>query len=199
MYALSEDQNTNITRWLNVCLRSFELLFLASHFKNGWGQRLRSDQLQFEHKWTDNMSHQRQCTHSSYSTSRSRGAIGAGVQAHPQKFWFVKNSSKFAENLGKMGPSVLWFQNMAFNISRKTHKDLFLEVLSKKGLRDLWPLWINFVGKVPQNVIGKFGKFGQISFTPPKICLLLNLCTSTDFKTKTGWCSDTNETESHLE
>jgi len=26
-----------------------------------------------------------------------------------------------------------------------------------------------FAGKVPQNVTGKFGKFEQISFAPPKI------------------------------
>ena len=123
-------------------------------------------------------------THSSYSTSSGIG----------DKSFHLSNSCKITENLDKMW-SNLWFQKMAPNIFRKTHEDLFLQVLPKKGLHDLWPLWRNFVGKVPQNVTGKFW---QISFAPPKICLLLNRCTSTDFQTKTGWCSDTKETESHV-
>jgi len=61
-------------------------------------------------------------------------------------------------------------------MSRKTLEDLFWGVLPKRGHHDLWPLWRNFVGKVPKNVTGKFGKFGQKSFAPPKICMLLNLC-----------------------
>jgi len=83
-----------------------------------------------------------------------------------------------------MWPNIVSFQKVAPNISRKTHEDLFLDVLPKKCLHDLLPLWRNFLGKVPQNVTGKFGKFRQISFAPLKNCLLLNLCTSSDFQTK---------------
>jgi len=56
--------------------------------------------LQFEHKWTDKLSHYRKNTCSCYNTSRG---IGREVLAHTQKFWFVENPSKIAENLGKNG------------------------------------------------------------------------------------------------
>jgi len=75
----------------------------------------------------------------------------------------------------------------------------FLDVIPKKGIHDLWSLWRNFVGNVPQSFSGKFGKIRSKIFCTPKNLLLLNLCTSTDFQTKSGWCLDTKETESHFD
>jgi len=89
-------------------------------------------------------------------------------------------------------------KQMAPNTSRKIHEDLFWrsyqnkvfmisdlcgEILSAKSYKTLRASLENS-GKYP---------------LPPKICSLLNLSTSTDFQTKTGWCSDTKETESHFE
>jgi len=88
------------------------------------------------------------------------GGWGAGVQTHPQKFWFVENPAKIPENvgkksenlgkiaenpnkipkhlgkilenLGKMAPNVVWLQKMAPKVCRKTNEDHFLEVTPQK-------------------------------------------------------------------
>jgi len=50
-----------------------------------------------------------------------------------------------------------------------------LEVTSKKSLHDLCGR--KFIGKSPTTTFrASLGKFGQKSFAPPKICLLLYLC-----------------------
>jgi len=58
--------------------------------------------------------------------------------------------------------------------AEKQMKTFFLEVTPKKGLHDLCGR--KFVGKSrPATFWASLGKFGQKSFAPPKICLLLHL------------------------
>jgi len=74
---------------------------------------------------------------------------------------------KIAGNLGKMWLSVVSFQKMVLNISRKTHEDLFLESYQK---RSSWSLTFveKFCRQSPTKHTGKFGTFGRIFFAPPK-------------------------------
>jgi len=73
--------------------------------------------------------------------------------------------SKIPENPGKIAP----------NVCRKTNEDLCLELTHKKGLHDLCGR--KFVGKSCRKMFrASLRKFGQKSFAPPKICLLLRLC-----------------------
>jgi len=66
---------------------------------------------------------------------------------------------------------------MMTNVCRKTHGELFLEVTSEKGLHDLCG-GRKFVGKGHTKTFrASFGKFGQKSCPPRKICLLLHLWT----------------------
>jgi len=116
-----------------------------------------------------------------------------GVQAHPQKVlicwkswpnpWkccqnsenlgkipenpnkIPKYLSKIPENLGKMVPNVVWLQKMAPNVCRKTSEDHLLGGHTTK-----------MVGKsCTTTFLASLGKFGQKSFAPPRICLLLHL------------------------
>jgi len=52
------------------------------------------------------------------------GSVGSGVQAHPQKFWFVENPGKIRGNLGKIpkDPGKI-----------PEYLDKFLESLGKNG------------------------------------------------------------------
>jgi len=78
------------------------------------------------------------------------------------------------------------------------HMKTFLELIPKKVFMIFDLCGRNFVGKYHKTFQASLGKFWQKSFAPLEICLLLNLCTSTDFQTKTGWHPDTKETENHL-
>jgi len=83
-----------------------------------------------------------------------------GVQAHPQKLWFVENPRKISENVGKnseifgkipenpnkirkylskihknlgeMAPNFVWLQKISPKIFRKTSEDHFLGVTQQK-------------------------------------------------------------------
>jgi len=111
----------------------------------------------------------------------------AGMQAHSQKFWFVKNLDKFPENPGKipkylgqiqakMAPSVVCLQKMVPNLCRNTKEDVFGGTPKK--------VFMIFVGEnlqanVAQQLFGQvWGKSGKdhLQFAPPKICLLLHVC-----------------------
>jgi len=63
---------------------------------------------------------------------------------------------------------------MAPNVDRKTHKHLFLEVISKKGFHDLCGR--KFVAKSRKKTLrASLGKFGQKSLASPKIFQVLHL------------------------
>jgi len=74
----------------------------------------------------------------------------------------------------QMAPNVVLLQEMAPNVCRKTHEDLFLEVTPKNG-----PLWEKSCWQKSHKKTFRqsLEKFGQKSFSPPKICLLVRLCT----------------------
>jgi len=62
-----------------------------------------------------------------------------GVQAQPQKLWFVENPGKIPKNMGKFSENrtekatnVVWFQKIAPIVCRKTREGLFLEIIPKK-------------------------------------------------------------------
>jgi len=57
------------------------------------------------------------------------------IQTNSLNFW--AKSWKSRQNPGKMVPNVVWLEQMAPNICRKTHEDLFLKITSRKGLHDL--------------------------------------------------------------
>jgi len=94
----------------------------------------------------------------------------AGVQAHPQKFWFV-------ENPGKNGAQrFLILKNCAQRLQKNTSRPFLLsEVIPKKGLHDLRRR--QFVGKTRTKTFwASLRKFGRKSFAPPaKFCLLPHL------------------------
>ena len=101
----------------------------------------------------------------------------AGMQAHPQKFWFVENRSKIVENLGKNGGKCCLISKMAPNISRKTHEDLFLDVIPEKGLHDIWSLWGNFVGKAHTTFEQVWENSGKNPSHPQKFASPKPMCT----------------------
>jgi len=94
----------------------------------------------------------------------------------PKSFDLVKirvkslNLGKLPASTGKNGAQVLRFQkNGAQRVQNLLHEDLF-GGHPKNGRHEKI-----FVHEVVQ----KSGKFGQKSFAPPKICLLLHLCSLT--------------------
>jgi len=97
------------------------------------------------------------------------------VQAHPQKFPFVKNLGKIPENPGKNDTQhCLTLKNGAQHL-QKTNEDLFSEVTPKKDLHDFCGK--KFAGKShATNFWASLGKFRIKSFAPSKISLLLHLC-----------------------
>ena len=107
-----------------------------------------------------------------------------GVQAHPLKFWFVKNPGKIPKNLGKtpeylgkirvkMAPNFV-FKKRHPTFAEKHVKTVSLEVTPKKGIHVL--CWRKFVGETRTNTFRtRLGKFGPNSFAHPKISLLLHL------------------------
>jgi len=96
-------------------------------------------------------------------------ALSLKIWAKSLKIW-----AKSLKIRAKMAPNVVWLQKMAPNVCRKTQDDLLGEVTPKKGLHDL-------CGKIfgrksrTKSFQKHLGKFGQKSFAPPKICLLLHL------------------------
>ena len=75
-------------------------------------------------------------------------------------------TGKIPENLGKWAPNVVWLQNMAPKVCRKTSEDHFLGGHTAKT-----------VGKsCTVTFLVNLGKFGQISLAPLRICLLLHIC-----------------------
>jgi len=71
-----------------------------------------------------------------------------------------------------MTPSVVWFKKMLPNVCRKTHEDLFFGGHIKKVF--MFFVWRKFLGKSRTKTFrANLGKFGQKSFAPPKIWLLL--------------------------
>jgi len=111
-------------------------------------------------------------------------AVVQEVQAHPQKFWFGENPGKIRGNLGKICESLreipenmgknnaqhgLIWKKLAPNVRRITWKS-FLEVVPKKCLNEK-----NICRKSDQKIFRwSLGKYGQKSFAPLKICLLLH-------------------------
>ena len=90
-----------------------------------------------------------------------------GLQAHPQKFWFVENLGKSPENPGKSrAQHCLTSKNGAQGLHKNTWGP-FLEVTPKRGRHDLCGR--KLVGKTwPKNLLGKFGEIRAKSFAPPK-------------------------------
>jgi len=86
----------------------------------------------------------------------------AGVQAHPQQFWFVKNSKKILENLGKI------LENPGKNGAQRLQKNTrpVFGGTPKYGLHHLCGR--KFAGKSRTKYFsGKFGKIrAKILFTP---------------------------------
>jgi len=65
-----------------------------------------------------------------------------------------------------MAPNVLWFEEMDPNMC-----------FSLKKLRPIWSSWENIRTKSDPIIFrARWRKFGQKSFAPPKVCLLLHLC-----------------------
>ena len=111
---------------------------------------------------------------------------GAGVQAHPQKFWFVENFGKIPENLGKplkilakslkdrekslkirakMARNVVWLQKMAPNVWRQTQLRPLFGGNTKN--RTSWSLWEKICGqKAHKNVSSKFVEIRVKTFAP---------------------------------
>jgi len=122
-----------------------------------------------------------------------RGGV-QGVQAHPQKFWFVQNLGKIpetfgkiSENLGKIPENPNKIPKYLGKIPENLGKNGTQRCLtSKNGDQSLQKSrWRPFFGGHSTKMVGKsctttfwasLGKFGQKSFAPPKICLLLHLC-----------------------
>jgi len=129
----------------------------------------------------------------------TNGVGGVGVQAHPQKLWFVENPDQIPENAGKIRPNVGKIyehvckipeilgklpEHTASNGAQRclilinwrptwgeSHEDLFLEVI---------PEMICVGGNThtkscPKSFRQCLGKFEQKYLAPPKICLLLHL------------------------
>jgi len=101
------------------------------------------------------------------------------VFRHPQKFWFVENPGKILENLGKIpenpgkngGQHCLISKNSAQRLQRNTWRPFFGGRTKK---RSSWSLWEKCRQKLHKKTFrSSLGKFGQKSFAPPKICLLL--------------------------
>jgi len=63
-----------------------------------------------------------------------------------------------------MVPNIIWLQIWHPMFAEKPVKTIILEVTPKNGRQN-----------VHDKFLRKFGKFGQKSFAPPKICLLLHL------------------------
>ena len=102
------------------------------------------------------------------------GGGGAGVQAHPQKSWFVKYLGKIPETPGKSDAQLCLTWKHGAQRLRKKYMKLFFAGCTKKGLHDLCGR--KYVGKSrPKTFRASLGKFEQKSFAPPKICLLLQL------------------------
>jgi len=77
------------------------------------------------------------------------------------------HQNKIPEIRAKMARNVVGFEKMAPNFCRKTHEDLFLEVISKKGLHDL--CWRIFAGKSRTKTFrASLGKFGRNPSQPQK-------------------------------
>jgi len=104
-----------------------------------------------------------------------------GVQAQPQKFWFVKNFCKTSENLGKIpeNPGKSCDQRcltskMAPNVCRKAQLRPFFGGHTIN--RSSCSLWDKICGqKAHKNFSGKLGEIGAKILRTPKICLLLHL------------------------
>ena len=123
---------------------------------------------------------------------------GCRAQAHPQRSWFGKNPWKISENsekikgnLGKicknlckslkifanspniqakMVPKVLWFE-------KKMAPKITLRHFSLKVIQN--SVFMQCTKDSPNYFRASFGKFGQKSFAPPKMCVLLHLCVHT--------------------
>jgi len=78
---------------------------------------------------------------------------------------------KSEQNRGKFGqiwcPMLFDFKILHPTFPEK-HMKTFLDVIPQKDLHDLWSLWRNFVGKVPENFSGKFGKIRAKILRTPK-------------------------------
>ena len=103
--------------------------------------------------------------------------VGGGVQAHPQKFWFVENPGKIYENLGKVPENLgkngaqlcltsnWWRPTLGGEKQRKA----FLEVTPKK-ICSSWSLWKKICRQMPHNNFsGKFREIRAKILRTPKI------------------------------
>ena len=99
-----------------------------------------------------------------------------GVQAHPQKFWFVEKPGKIRENLGKIYENVRKIPEHLGKLPENTGKNgacritwrrFFWGVIPKKGLHDLCGRKYSHK-KFPENFLGKFGENRAKIFRTPK-------------------------------
>ena len=94
----------------------------------------------------------------------------AGVQDHPQKFWFVESPGKIPENLGKNGAQCCLTSKNGAQRLQKNMK-AFLEVTPKKVFSS-WSLWEKISRQKSHNsFLGKFGEIRAKILRIPKILL----------------------------
>ena len=112
----------------------------------------------------------------------SRGV--QGVKAHPQKLWFVENPGKIPENLSKIPEHPKIPRPNPWNSGQKCRPTLldfkqWHPVFAEKQVETIF--WRKTVGKSCTTTFwASVGEFGQNSFAPTKVCLVLHLC---------WWCS----------
>jgi len=114
-----------------------------------------------------------------------------------RRIWFLEHNSGVGSGGASTSPKVLicwksgqnpWKSKQKWHptlfdfkkwrpTSTENYTDVFLEATLKNGLLNLCGR--KFVGKSHTKMFRtSLGRFGQKSFKPPKICLLLHLCTT---------------------
>jgi len=97
-----------------------------------------------------------------------------GLQAHPQKFWFVENLAKSPENPGENGAQLcLTTKNGTQGLHKNPWRPFFGGYTKKRPSRPLWEKSCR--QKLLRKLFGQvWGNSGKI-FRTPKIFLLLHL------------------------
>ena len=102
---------------------------------------------------------------------RTLCAVVEGVQAHPQKFWFVENPGKIRENLVNIPENPNKIPKYLGKIPENLGKN-GAPVLQKNKWRPF--IWRSHHENGRQKLHNFLGKLGQKSFAPAKICFFLN-------------------------